>query len=185
MERPLLLAALVMALATPASAAIYKWTDDKGQVHYSDKPREGAEPIEVDTSKATTIELVSPRPITNTPPPEVLEAPSYRIKLIEPDSEATVRDNNGQLNLSISLEPELLPDHRIELLLDGEVVRTVGGAGSFALDNLDRGEHSLQARVIDENGKVLASSGKRTVFLHRHSRLIPPLRPQPRSDGGS
>src|SRR5438093_7713814 len=33
----LLLGALVIAIATSAHAALYKWTDDHGAVHYSDK----------------------------------------------------------------------------------------------------------------------------------------------------
>ncbi|MBY6187988.1 DUF4124 domain-containing protein [Marinobacter hydrocarbonoclasticus] len=178
----LILLAVAILLTPQGLAKIYKWTDANGQVHYSDKPRDGAEVVEVDTSKASTIILAKPGP---TPPPQVVEAPSYRIRLTAPEEQATVRDNNGQLDIQIALEPDLLADHRIELLLDGSVVRTVGGGGSFALDNLDRGEHQLQARVIDENGKVLASSAKRTVFLHRHSRLISPPRPQPRTQGGS
>ncbi|MBY5923293.1 DUF4124 domain-containing protein [Ferrimonas balearica] len=181
--RLILLAAAIL-LAPQGMAKIYKWTDSQGQVHYSDKPRDGAEVVEVDTSKASTIILA--KPSGTTPPPQVVEQPSYRIRLTEPAQGATVRDNNGQLNLNIALEPDLKADHRIELLLDGKVIRTVGSGGSFALDNLDRGEHLLQARVIDENGKVLASSGKRTVYLHRHSQLLSPKpRPEPRTQGGS
>ncbi len=184
MGRQLILLAIAVLLAPQGLAKIYKWTDSQGQVHYSDKPKDGAEIIEVDTSKASTIILA--KPSGTTPPPQVVDSPMYRIRLTEPAQGATVRDNNGQLNLNIALEPDLLADHRVELLLDGKVIRTVGGGGSFALDNLDRGEHLVQARVIDENGKVLASSAKRTVYLHRHSQLTAPKpRPQPRSDGGS
>ncbi|MBW3141280.1 DUF4124 domain-containing protein [Ferrimonas balearica] len=173
----LLVAALL--LAPQGFAKVYRWVDSNGQVHYSDKPQDGAEEIAVDTSKANTIELAKPSPTTA--PLQPVTAPEYRISLSAPEQDATVRDNNGQLNLNIALQPDLLADHRIELLLNGEVVRTVGSGGSFALDNIDRGEHVLQARVIDENGKVLASSRKTTVYLHRHSRLIAPPKPQPRS----
>ena len=44
---PLLLAAAF--LLSPASAQLYKWTDDKGVIHYSDKapPKGGATAVEV------------------------------------------------------------------------------------------------------------------------------------------
>lgn len=41
--------ALVMALAAPAGAAIYKWVDEKGVTHYGEKAPEGA--------KATTVKV--------------------------------------------------------------------------------------------------------------------------------
>lgn len=36
--RVALLALLTLACCTAQAAEMYKWTDDKGQVHYSDKP---------------------------------------------------------------------------------------------------------------------------------------------------
>ena len=42
------LLALVLALAMPvASAQIYKWVDEKGRVHYGEKPPAGAKPSTV------------------------------------------------------------------------------------------------------------------------------------------
>ncbi|SHI21272.1 DUF4124 domain-containing protein [Ferrimonas marina] len=169
----------LLMITLPLSASVYKWTDEHGQVHYSDKPREGAEQVEVDPSKISTVELPAPRPVVAQAEPESTQ-PDYRIALLDPQDEATIRDNNGQLDLQIQLEPDLQDGHRVQLLLDGEVVRTLGGGGSYALDNLTRGEHQLQAQVIDKNGKVLASTASRTVYLHRHSRLFTPPGPTPK-----
>lgn len=161
---------LLLFVALPTSAAVYKWVDEDGKVHYSDSPKAGAE--KVVPKKHSNITLVAPStPVT---PAEALpEAPKYQIGFQSPEQNATVRNNNGQLELSISVEPQLASRHRVQLLLDNKVVRTLGGGGNFALDNLDRGEHQLQAQVIDNHGKVLASSPTRTVFLHRHSQLFP------------
>ncbi len=42
------LLALLLALAVPAaSAQIYKWVDEKGQVHYGEKPPAGSKPSAV------------------------------------------------------------------------------------------------------------------------------------------
>ncbi|GAA5192636.1 DUF4124 domain-containing protein [Ferrimonas gelatinilytica] len=174
MRRLFLISLLFIPLC--GTAQIYKWVDENGQVHYSDKPQPGAESVAL--SEGSTISLPSPPPVT--PKPVEESGPEYKIGIRSPSEEATVRDNNGQLGLDISLEPELADGHRVQLFLDGVQVRTLGGGGSFALDNLDRGEHQLQAKVVDKNGKVLASSPLRTVYLHRHSILIPAKRPQPK-----
>ena len=43
-----ILLALLLAMAVPAaSAQIYKWVDEKGQVHYGEKPPAGAKPSTV------------------------------------------------------------------------------------------------------------------------------------------
>jgi len=40
--------ALLLALAVPvASAQVYKWVDEKGRVHYGEKPPAGSKPSEV------------------------------------------------------------------------------------------------------------------------------------------
>ncbi len=179
---PLVIGSLFASMA--AQATIYKWVDENGQVHYSDKPQRDAETVEFEPSKISTITLVAPK-ANDAASGDDAEIPDYEIELVSPEDDATVRNNSGQIALSLSLTPELLPDHRIELLVDGEVTRTVGGTGEFSLDNLDRGEHALQARVIDKNGKVLASSNERRVFLHRHSRLMPQGTPAPTPNPGS
>lgn len=46
--------ALVMALAAPAGAAIYKWVDEKGVTHYGEKAPEGAKPAQVKVTDTTS-----------------------------------------------------------------------------------------------------------------------------------
>jgi Uncharacterized protein conserved in bacteria (DUF2059) len=43
-RRPLLALAIVLAVATPALAQPYRWVDDRGNVHYSDRPPESPPP---------------------------------------------------------------------------------------------------------------------------------------------
>jgi hypothetical protein len=51
--RPLLLLALILsAVATVASADIYKWVDEEGNVHYCDTPPEGVDYERVDIASA-------------------------------------------------------------------------------------------------------------------------------------
>jgi len=42
-----LLTAVLLALAAPAGAQVYKWVDEKGRTHYGEKPPEGVKATEV------------------------------------------------------------------------------------------------------------------------------------------
>jgi hypothetical protein len=48
---------ILLIASLSAHAAIYKWTDNKGQVHYGDKPNgaSGAQEVDVDTSSTSGI----------------------------------------------------------------------------------------------------------------------------------
>jgi len=60
------LAALLLCLITlPASAGLYKWTDEQGKVHYSDVPPPRQTPQQVD--------IVKPGGVAPTPVPTVRE----------------------------------------------------------------------------------------------------------------
>jgi glutaredoxin len=54
----LILFVSILLIAGPVSAEIYKWTDDKGHIHYSDKKPENQEVTEVEF-KITTYDTVS------------------------------------------------------------------------------------------------------------------------------
>ncbi len=159
----------LLSLFTPLGhAQIYTWTDANGQVHYSDKPVAGAQTI---TPKSATNIRLPPAPTNSQTATQ--DAPSYQLKLLTPENGATIRNSLSQVPFSLQLHPELQGDQRLQLLLDGQVVRTLGNGGSFILEQVTRGEHQLQAQVIDKNGKVLASTPSITFYFHHHSRLFP------------
>ncbi|QIZ78311.1 DUF4124 domain-containing protein [Ferrimonas lipolytica] len=166
---------MLLLLALPASAEIYKWVDADGKIHYGDKPVAGAEKVVPKEPMTATLSRAPTTP-TQTQQPQTSPAQqriSYKVKFTAPDNNATVRNNNGQVPVSIFLKPELASNHRLQLFLDGSVIRTLGGGGNFVLDDIDRGEHQLQVKVIDKSGKILAYSSKRTLFMHRQSLLMP------------
>jgi hypothetical protein len=47
-------ALLLLMLALPAHAQMYKWTDANGTVHYSDRPQDGvaAKPLQTESAPA-------------------------------------------------------------------------------------------------------------------------------------
>lgn len=169
---------LLCCLPLTASAAVYKWVDADGTVHYSDTPRDGAEEVHVappQTYQPGALPAFTPRPEPPTP------VPAYsRFELTAPADDGTIRDNTGAITVSFAIEPELKTElgHRLVVLLDGQPQAPVQAA-SVTLDNVDRGTHSLQGRIVDANGKVVISTPSIQVHLHRQSVQMPLRKPSP------
>lgn len=177
----------VMLAAGPADARkIYKWVLPDGSITYSDKPQqEGAK------------ELVLPSLQTYTPPPAPAgtgaagtadagkQAVSYEsIKVVAPQPDETIRDNNGAVSVRLELTPPLQAGHSVEILLDGKAIGS-GAATSASVTNIDRGSHSVSAVVKDASGKVLANAAGVTFHLKQASKLqggpaVAPPKPTPK-----
>jgi len=169
-----LLAALCFALLTAAASAapIYKTTDANGNVVYTDDP--GDRPAEeLDLPELT---IVPATPIVG-PTPGSAEAlvdaePAPTVTLLTPEPEATIRSNPGDVEVVARVDQPLDDGDRFEVLIDG-AVRARNAAGVFALTGIDRGEHRVSVRLVDEAGEVRATSASHTFYLHQRSRLHP------------
>jgi hypothetical protein len=94
--------------------------------------------------------------------------PAYlllRITLPEPD--ATIRDNSGNVLVTLESEPGLLAGHSYRLLLDGQPYAAPARSPVFALDNLDRGTHQLAAEIVDEEGRIVERTPSQPFHLKR------------------
>lgn len=162
----LLLYSALIFMTSAASADIYRSVDENGNVVFSDTPSEGAEKIEV--KEAQTVDSPSTQPFRYDPPPAE-QPPRYQsLAITSPQDDQSVRANAGNVSVSMSVTPGLRGGDRLVLLMDGKQVAS-GSSTSVSMDNVDRGSHTLQARVIDRNGKTLASSDPVTFHLLRHS----------------
>lgn len=173
---PVLLLLLLPALAP---AAVYKWVDPDGTVHFSDSPHEGAEEVHVAPPQTYTpgpLPPVTPSEAAPVPPPDYT-----RFELVAPANDATLRDNTGAIPLKFAIEPALkvAQGHKLVVLVDG-VAQPAVKASSTTLKNVDRGTHTLEGQIVDNRGEVLMSSQSITVHLFRQSIFAPNrARPSP------
>lgn len=171
---------MLVGLPALAAAGVYKWVDADGNVHFSDTPQPGAE--EVHLPPAQTYTPAPLPPITPRPEPPAAPADYTRFELTAPAPDASLWENTGTVPVSFAIEPPLKAGrgHKLEVLLDGQVRATVTTSNA-TLENVDRGTHSLQGRIVDASGKVLSSTSAVTVHVHRQSVLLPNrARPNPR-----
>lgn len=105
------------------------------------------------------------------------KAAAAEIAIVSPQHEQTVHDNLG--NVSVVVEAALGDRRRIRLLLDGLPVGPDTDASTIDLEGIDRGEHKLQALLVNEKGEVLARSRAVTFYMWRASAQFPTRRPPP------
>lgn len=175
------LSALAEEAQTPdpdAPKKIYKQKQPDGTVIYTDEPGPDAEEVRVQKLPTYAPPPKSPG-FTPYQPPRETQSPDRayeRFAISSPGNDEAIRDNTGNITVSVSLSPGLDAGHQIEYLLDGVLVESTG-ATSIQLQNVDRGSHAITARVVDHRGAVLDESSV-TVHLQRTS-VLQPGRNQP------
>jgi hypothetical protein len=98
--------------------------------------------------------------------------PSYQLSIVEPADQSTVFSDTGEMTVQLAVAPNPAPGESIELLVDGA---PAGASASteFALSGMTRGEHTLQARIIDSTGNVAATSATTLFYVWAASVLFP------------
>ncbi len=155
METRTILLLLALLAASAALADAYRWTDEDGVVHYSDRPHPGAERINI-AEPNTGGRLAAQRAATASAEESTADSGPFSysgFEITSPGAEETLWNIEGALNVSLSLTPALQPGHRVRVYFDGNP-RLVS-ATSFQIDEVYRGVHNLQAEVLDETGRMM------------------------------
>ncbi|KXF82523.1 DUF4124 domain-containing protein [Enterovibrio coralii] len=175
---------LCCAISAPSVAgSYYRWVDENGVVHFSDSPPEVSLELEIelkDIPLSTSPQVVAP-PSPDAPPvPPEPEAPSATdVLLLSPLDEETIRNNEGNISLSLTTDLPLGKGQSVRAVIDGKAQKAQQGL-SIELNNVDRGEHAIKVQLL-QDGKVIATSKSVTVFLHRniHRKTPPKATPKP------
>lgn len=165
---------VLLAMALLSGAGIYRHVDEDGNVSFSDQPSEGAERIEIEGSSTYTS---PPRTSRRERPETQVEpepGPSYElVQILSPADQGTVRDNEGRVTVRTETRPPLRDGHALALLVDGEPHGQPQRSYSFELTDIHRGEHSVQAVVVDGDGEPVAESEHHVFYMHQASQLFP------------
>lgn len=163
---------IAVLTASVVMAQAYRWVDQDGITHYSDRPQEGAIQIQLPQNSRPT------RRFASTPAPaapvdniaaEAAAAPfSYdSIEISAPAAEETLWNLGGVLNVSLNVQPALQPGHRVRVYFDGNEQMVSGS--SFQIQEVYRGVHNLQAEVLDETGKLMGRSVTNRFYVQQNT----------------
>ncbi|WP_416138352.1 DUF4124 domain-containing protein [Halomonas sp. HK25] len=171
---------LTFSLAAQAQT-IYRTTDAQGNVVFTDNPDRGGEQVElapltvVPSSGEVRTGQTAPRlegsdaaAASGSPGQPFMPYDSFRI-LSPSHEQAFPVGSAGNVSVELGIDPQLREDHRVRLLLDGQVSQTAMHTTAFMVANMNPGEHVLQAELLDGSGAVRHRSSPVTIYVHRAS----------------
>ncbi len=155
---------ILLLIALPAAAKIYKYTDANGNTVYSDHSPDGVKAQSVELPPLNRVEPQAP-PTPPVPEAEARQPPGNAYEILElaglPADEA-LRANNGTFTVNVLIKPRLQSPHQLRLVLDDEPYGQPSNVPSLQLVNVDRGEHRLAVQVID--GQTVIQQSPPAVF---------------------
>lgn len=176
-----LVAGLALGLSSAQAQTIYRTTDAQGNVVFTDNPARGGEEVQLEPL------TVVPGPESATlaprerrdgeaarPAPGQPFMPYDRFSIVAPDDGSTLPTGAaGNVQVELGIQPALRDDHRVRLLLDGRISQSAMHTDTFLLNNLNRGEHTLQAELLDAGGAVRHRTEPVTLYVQRASVNLP------------
>lgn len=147
-----------------AQNQVYKWVDDQGVVHYTDKPpADGAQPTRLpplQTYKGGTNPNLSK---FEKPGAKATTQNAAQLDIVTPAHDETFRDRT--VPVAVMVTPQLRAGQKLVYLLDGVPASAPTTQTSYALTEVDRGTHTVSVTVVDEAGNQLGSSPGVTVHV--------------------
>ncbi len=149
----------VAAETTP----MYRVVDEQGHVTYTDSPPANS------TSEPIKLSPINTQPAAVTPQtqkqPEQAVGAAYTVsRITQPAQDTTVPPGQLDVIVQIELEPQLQPGHLVKLYHNGRLYGAPTSASSFSLTSLIRGQHQVQAEIVDADGNIKATT--QTVVFH-------------------
>lgn len=159
---------------------IYSWVDKNGVLVFSDTPKVGATEVKL-TSQTLSMPTVDTRILDEQQP---VAAKSYKVVISSPADQGTVRENTGSVYVTSRITPRFENGFKIQLLVDGTAFAEPSNTSTFALRDVNRGEHTLQVKLFDPQGSIVSVSPistflciehhlcKKIVFLYKDNNLL-------------
>jgi hypothetical protein len=164
----------VLLAAGAVLAQAYRWVDEDGVVHFSDRPEPGAERIQLPESPAPR-PAPTPRSTTSSSAaaatvsePEEEPFGYDTLEITTPGAEQTLWNIEGVLTVSLNLQPSLQPGHQVRVFFDGEE-RMMSRSTSFQVDEVYRGVHNIQVEVVNETGALMIRSQPNRFYVQQNS----------------
>jgi len=162
----LILLTCLSAQVFATSAKIYVWRNEQGVLVFSDSPRPGAEEVKITEQNIVSSPSIDTSILDITP--QKIEE-KYQVEITQPEQNETIRDNTGSVYITGLVKPVFKQGLKIQLYLDNNKYQKPQSRAIYILRDIDRGEHQVKMQLINNKGKIIASSGVTTFYMHRTS----------------
>lgn len=160
----------LLVLAQSAQAQVYTYIDAEGNRVFTDSPR-SSNAERVNIAPSNSAQLNQNPPSAGVAPPAVTkQVVHYQLlRILVPEPDASIHNASGDLIVTLTSEPGLLPGHSYRLQLDGEAQGGPSSSPVFSLQNVDRGTHQLVGEIIDAAGLIVERTPAQPFHMHRMS----------------
>ncbi|VAW41878.1 hypothetical protein MNBD_GAMMA01-1498 [hydrothermal vent metagenome] len=156
-----------------ATPKIYKYTDENGTVHYTDKkPEIDAQEAELNLVTIIKSSKIEPKSTRKRIEHKRKQAASQfeNFAIVSPEPDGTLWGTGGNVLASVNIEGSLPANYRIKFFLDG-LPRGKVKSNSQLIADVERGEHTLYAQVIDAHSRqVIKTTPTITFHMKQHSK---------------
>ncbi|MGE6388611.1 DUF4124 domain-containing protein [Pseudomonas sp. NPDC078416] len=160
---------LLFSVSQTALAQVYTYIDANGNRVFTDQPHRNAKKVDIAPTNRVDQPTKAPTRASKAKPAASPIFHYQLLRILAPEPDSTIRDIEGNLNVTVSNEPELQPDHLYRLLLDSKPYGEPTRSPVFPLTNIDRGTHQLSVEIIDQYGRVLERTPNQPFHLIRIS----------------
>jgi len=156
----------LLSIGNTHSQEVYKTVDAEGNVIFTDKPDKNSEKVDVEIKNIQQPIEIQQKKAKKSANKKRVE---YTLELMSPTAGQRFGPAQRTLQIRVAITPELLPEHYIEFYLNGERVAGPSRSNSafVPLGIKMRGQKTANVKVIDESGRVIASSSSATVHVIR------------------
>jgi hypothetical protein len=167
---------LLCLAALSVQAGVYRTVDKDGNITYSDTPSPNSKRIYVPPVQtisgpkpaATKDDAAKPAaPATSEPPKKKPKVVRYKLRIVSPEDGQTVRQNEGMVSVTVSIKPALQQGDLIQFSLNGKPAGDPTASATTTLPFVDRGAHSIGAKVVTASGITKATAKPVTLHLKR------------------
>ena len=166
MSKWMLIMSLMVCVLPLEAQTIYRYVDSQGNIHFTDKPRKGAQPVTLPPVQTFSTPVI-PQPVEEAKPQEEEQRGYQSLTILAPTNGETIRNNQGLITVNTMLKPKLKSGDKYQMIYDGTPLGDPQPSSSFILNNVFRGAHNIMVQIVDAKGKVLITSETITVFMHR------------------
>lgn len=161
------LLAFILSVSTAAAVAeVYRWTDEHGNIIFSDTPEKGAEKIELNETTVVPA-LKTPRRTERLSPAESSKFQTYQaVAISSPTNEETLR-NVQTVTVKVNVTPALSAGDLLQLYYDGQPYGPAQSDVQFLITEAERGAHQLAVAIVSPAGQELKRSATSVFYLHR------------------
>lgn len=166
---------LFLLISLPLLAKdVYRMTTPEGEVIFSDTYQPGAEQIHINTGSEVPTPTDAGQAGAAGDQTGSAEAGGYQtFEIVQPENDATIRSNEGVVAVSLMLSPSLAEGDAIQIFVDGTKLKGELTSTQFTLNDLNRGTHSLEVKIVDAKGNTLKSASSVNFHLRKASIIKP------------